>query len=178
MRELCGLHRLLGILDRWLSILRLLLVRKILTSVDVETESVACTGFCERALDRAVHVSASDGLVGDGLVTCIHHRQVFDVLDTLDRDTGLNPGSSPVGEVVPPFGTFVDGVVGIWEMGFHHLPSPRPGEIGQIAFLLRVLVAVHCVQRCKDTWFLHVEMGFEVEQYSKSRPSKCVNGPY
>jgi hypothetical protein len=33
-----------------------------------------------------------------------------------------------------------------------------------------VLIAVHCVQRCKDTWFLHVEMGFEVEQYSKSRP--------
>ena len=55
-------------------------------------------------------------------------------------------------------------------MGFHHLPRPRPGEIGQIAFLLRVLIAVHCIQRCKDTWFLHVEMGFEVEQYSKSRP--------
>ena len=113
LRVLCGLHRLLGILDLRLSILRLLLVWKILTSVDVETETVASTGFRERALDCTVHVSASDGLVGDGLVTCIHHWQVFDVLDTLDGDTGLNPAGSPVGEVVPPFGTFVDGVVGI-----------------------------------------------------------------
>jgi hypothetical protein len=40
-----------------------------------------------------------------------------------------------------------------------------------------VLIAVHCVQRCKDTWFLHVEMGFEVEQYSKSRPPELENGP-
>ena len=128
------------------------------------------TGFREGALDRLVHVSASDGLIGDGLVPLIHHRQVFDVLDTLDGDTGLDPGSSPVGEVVPPFGTFVDGVVGIWEMGFHHLPSPRPGEVGQIAFLLRVLIAVHCIQRCKDTWFLHVEMGFEVEHIQQKPP--------
>ena len=173
LRVLCGLlHRLLLILDLRLrlSILRLLLVWKILASVDVETETVTSTGFRERALDCTVHVCASDGLVGDGLVSCIHHRQVFDVLDTLDGDTGLNPAGSPVGEVIPPFGTFVDGVGGIWEMGFHHLPRPRPGEIGQIAFLLRVLIAVHCIQRCKDTWFLHVEMGFEVEQYSKSRP--------
>ena len=157
--------------------LRLLLVGKILASIDVETETVTSTSFRERALDCTVHVSASDGLVGDGLVSCIHHRQVFDVLDTLDGNTGLDPGSSPVGEVIPPFGTFVDGVGGIWEMGFHHLPSPRPGEIGQIALLLRVLIAVHCVQRCKDTWFLHVEMGFEVEQYSKSRPPELENGP-
>ena len=129
------------------------------------------TCFRERALDCTVHISAPDPFDGYGLVPCIHHRQILDVLETLDGDSGLHPTGSPVGEVVPPFGTFVDGVGGIREMGFHHLPRPRPGEIGQIAFLLRVLIAVHCVQRCKDTWFLHVEMGFEVEQIQQEPPS-------
>ena len=32
------------------------------------------------------------------------------------------------------------------------MPSPRPGEIGKITFSLRVLIAVHCIERCKDTF--------------------------
>ena len=92
------------------------------------------------------------------------------MLDTLDGDTGLNPAGSPVGEIVPAVGTFVDGVGGFGKVFFHDFPGPRPRKVREVTFLLRVLIAVHCVQRCKDTWFLHVEMGFEVEQYSKSRP--------
>ena len=146
---------------RWSILLRLLglLVRRfgnVLTGVDVETESVACTCFRERALDCTVHVSAPNGLVGDGLVALIHHGQVLDVLDTLDGDTGLNPAGSPVGEVIPAFGTFVDGVGGRWVVLFDHLPCPRPGEIGEIPFLLRVLIAVECIERCKDALFLHL----------------------
>ena len=136
-----------------------LLVRRfgnVLASVDVETESVSCTCFRERALDCTVHVSTPDGLVGDGLVPLIHHGQILDVLDTLDGDTGLNPACSPVGEVIPAFRTFVDGVGGRWVMLFDHLPCPRPGEIGEIPFLLRMLIAVDCVERCKDALFLHL----------------------
>ena len=163
MRVLCGWHRLLGLLT-------VLLVGKILSGVDVESETMTCTGFRERALDGLVDIGALNGAGWDGLVSCIHHGQILDVLDTLDGDTGLDPAGSPVGEVIPAFGVFVDGVGGIGKVGFHDLPSPRPGEIGQITFLLRVLVAIDGIERCKDTWFLHVEMGFEVEQYSKSRP--------
>ena len=59
LRVLCGLlHRLLGILDLRLrlSILRLLLVGKILASVDVESETMTSTGFRQTALDRLIDV--------------------------------------------------------------------------------------------------------------------------
>ena len=146
---------------RWSILLRLLglLVRRVgnvLTSVDVETEPVTCTCFRERALDSFVHVRASDVLVRDGLVALIHHGQILDVLDTFNGDASLNPAGSPVGEVIPAFRTFVDGVGGRWVVLFDHLPCPRPGEIGEIPFLLRVLIAVECIERCKDALFLHL----------------------
>ena len=77
------------------------------------------------------------------------------MLDSFDGDTGLHPAGSPVGEVVPPFGILVNGVLGGWEMVLDHLPRLCPGEIGKVAFLLRVLVAVHCTERLENSVFLH-----------------------
>ena len=119
------------------------------------------TGFCEGTLDCLVHIGTANSIERDGLVACVHYRQILDVLEALNGHTDLYPAGSPVGEVVPTVGTFVDGVGGIWEMGFHHLPSPRPRKVSKVTLLFRVLIAVHCVQRCKDTLFLHLEMGFE-----------------
>ena len=128
-------------------------------------------------MDGLVHIGTANGIERDGLVACVHYGKILDVLETLNGHTNLYPAGSPVGEVIPPVGTFIDGVGGIWEMGFHHLPGPRPGEIGQVALLLRVLIAVHCVQRCKDAWFLHVEMGFEVEQIQQEPPPELRKRP-
>ena len=95
------------------------------------------------------------------MVALVHHWQILDVFESLDGHTNLYPAGSPVGEVIPAVGTFVDGVDGIGKMGFHDLPGPRPGEIGKVTFLLRVLVAVDCIERCKDTLFLHRQNGLK-----------------
>ena len=144
---------------------------KILSSVDVETETMTCTRFRQGALDGFVYIRASDGIKWDGLVPCIHHREVFDMLDSLDGDTGLYPSSSPVGEVIPPFGTFVDGVLGRRKVRFHHLPGPCPGEIGQIALLLRVLIAVNSIERLEYSVFLHNKGFNRVEHIRQEPPS-------
>lgn len=128
-------------------------------------------------MDCLVHIGTANGIERDGLVACVHYGKILDVLEPLNGHADLYPAGSPVGEVVPAFGTFIDGVGGIGEVGLHHLPSPRPGEIGQVALLLRVLIAVHCVQRCKDAWFLHVEMGFEVEQIQQEPPTLICERP-
>ena len=122
---------------------------------------MASTGFGEGALDGTVHIRTANALEGDGLVSCIHHRQVLDVLESLDGDTSLNPAGSPVGEVVPAVGILVDDVGGIGKVFFHDFPGPRPRKVREVTFLLRVLIAVDCVQRCKDTRFLHRQNGFE-----------------
>lgn len=70
------------------------------------------TGFSERALDCLVDISALDGIEWDRLVSCVHHRQILDVFEIINGNTGLNPAGSPVGEVVPTVRTFVDGVMG------------------------------------------------------------------
>ena len=112
-------------------------------------------------MDCTVHIGAANALVGDGLVSRIHDGQILDVLEALDGDTGLYPAGSPVGEVVPAVVAFVDGVGGIGKVLFHDFPRPRPRKVREVTFLLRVLIAVDCVQRCKDTRFLHVQKGFE-----------------
>ena len=132
---------------------------------------MSCTGFRERALDGLDDIRAPDGIKWDGLVPCIHHWEVFDMLDSLDGYTGLNPSSSPVGEVIPAFGTFVDGVLGRRKVRFHHLPGPCPGEIGQIALLLRVLVAVDCIERLENSVFLHNKGFNRVEHIRQEPPS-------
>ena len=114
LRVLWLLHRLLGILDR--SILSLLGVGKVFTCVDVEPQTVTSTGFREGALDGLVDIGAPDGLEGYGLVALVHHGQILDVLEAADGNTGLNPAGSPIGEVVPAVGTFIDGVGGIREV--------------------------------------------------------------
>ena len=77
------------------------------------------------------------------------------MLDALDGDAGLDPAGSPVGEIVPTVGILVDRVRGLGEVCLHHLPRPRPGEVGKVAFPLRVLIAVDCVERAENNVFLH-----------------------
>ena len=132
---------------------------------------MTCTGFGEGALDGLVDIRAPDGIEWDGLVACIHHREVFDMLDSLDGHAGLNPACSPVGEVIPSFGTFVDGVLGRRKVRFHHLPGPCPGEIGKIALLLRVLIAVNSIERLEYSVFLHNKGFNRVEHIRQEPPS-------
>ena len=77
------------------------------------------------------------------------------MLDTLDGDSGLDPAAFPVGEVVPSFGILVDGVRGFGEVCLHHLPRPRPGEVGKRTLPLRVLIAVDSVEHGENIVFLH-----------------------
>lgn len=77
------------------------------------------------------------------------------MLEPLDGDACLHPASPPVGEVVPAVGVLVDGVRGIREVCLHHLPRPRPGEVGKVALPLRVLVAVDRIERSENCVFLH-----------------------
>ena len=74
---------------------------------------MSCTGFRERALNRLVDIRAPDGIEGNRLVTLVHDGQILDVLEALNGYAGLYPAGSPVGEIVPAVGTFVDGVGGI-----------------------------------------------------------------
>ena len=93
---------------------------------------------------------------GLDLVPHIHNRQILDVFEVLDRDTGLDPAGPAVSKVVPPIRTFVDGVGSVGIVGLDNLPGPRPGEIGKVALLLRVLVAVHRIERRENRIvFLH-----------------------
>ena len=148
---------------------------KVFAGIDVESKTVSGTGFRERALDSLVDIGTPDGVKRDGLVALVHNGQILDVLESLDGDAGLYSACSPVGEIVPAVGTFVDGVGRVRIVRFDYLPRPGPGEIGQVAFLLRVLVAVDCIERCKNTGFLHVELDLGLDIYSKSRP-RCENG--
>lgn len=151
------LHMLLRILGGLLlTILRLLPVRKILTGVEGETESVAGTSFRQAPLDGLVDIRAADTLQRDGLEPLVHHRQILDVLKPLDRDAGLHPGGPPIGEVVPSFRVLVDGVRGVGEVRLHDPPCPCPGDVGQVALPLRVLTAVNCIQRLEDAAHLVV----------------------
>ena len=116
---------------------------------------MTCASLREGALYGLVDVGAAYRFERDGLVALVHHGQILDVLESLDRDAGLHPARPPVGEVVPPCGILVDGVEGIGEMGLDDLPCPCPGEIGEITLLLRVLVAVDRIERCENVVFLH-----------------------
>ena len=116
---------------------------------------MTCAGLGERPLDGAVDVKAGHFRIGNGLVTGVHHGKVFDMFESFDRDSRLYPGGSPVGEIVPAFGILVDGVLGGRIDRFYDLPRPCPGEIGEIALLLHVLVAVDCIERLENRVFLH-----------------------
>ena len=124
---LIGLGRLL-LLNRPLSSVRR--VGKVFSGIDVESETVSGTGFRKGALNCLVDIGASDGFKRDGLVACIHHGQILDVLQSLDSDAGFNPACSPVGEIVPAIGILVDGVGRVRIVRFDYLPRPGPGEIG------------------------------------------------
>ena len=68
------------------------------------------------------------------------------MLKTSDGHAGLHPAGSPVGEVVPAVGILVDSVGRVRIVRLHHLPRPRPGEVGKVAFPLSVLVAVERIE--------------------------------
>ena len=97
------------------------------------------------------------------------------MLEASDGHAGLNPASSPVGEVVPSVRIFVDGVGRVRKVGFHHLPRPCPGEIGQVALLLHVLVAVHCAEHRENCVLLHKGMIKRVIRIEP--PPGTENGP-
>ena len=136
---------------------RLLLcgIRKILSGIDVKTQAMTCTSLRERALDGLVDIDALDSSQRNRLIAVVHDGQVLDVLQSFDGHTDLYPASSPVGEIVPPIGTFVDGVGRFGIVGFHFPPRPCPGEIGQLALLLHVLVAVDGIEHRENRVFLH-----------------------
>ena len=105
------------------------------------------TGTClsEGPLNGAADIETPDVAKRNGLVGVVHDGEILDMLESLDSYAGFNPAGSPVGEVVPSVGILVDSVGGIREVCLHHLPSPCPGEIGKRSFLLRVLIAVDCL---------------------------------
>ena len=107
------------------------------------------------ALDALVDVDATDGVERYRLVARVHYRQVFDVLEASDGDSCLHPAGAPVGEVVPSVGILVDSVGGVGVIGLDHLPGPRPGEVGEVALPLGVLVAVDSIEHAENGVFLH-----------------------
>ena len=109
----------------------------------------------QTALDALVDVDAADGIKGYRLDARVHYRQVFDVLEASDGDAGLHPAGAPVGEVVPSVGILVDSVGGVGVIGLDHLPGPRPGEVGEVALPLGVLVAVERIEHAENGVFLH-----------------------
>ena len=125
-------------------------IRKIFTGIDVESKTMSCTGFGKCTLDSLVDVRALDITEEDGLVSCIHDREILDVFQILDDDTDFDPAGFSIRKIVPAIRTFVDGVVCFREVGLDNLPSPCPGEIGKVALLLGVLVAVYRIERCKS----------------------------
>ncbi len=94
----------------------------------------------------------------------------LDVLKTPDGHAGLYPAGSPVGKVVPSVGTFVDGVGRVRKVRLHHLPRPCPGEIGQVALLLHVLVAVERIEHRENSVLLHRRLFKGL--YKASRPRR------
>lgn len=110
---------------------------------------MSCTGFGKCTLDSLVDVSAFYITEEDGLVSGIHDREILDVFQILDGDTDFDPAGFSISKVVPAIRTFVDGVEGFREVGLDNLPSPCPGEVGKVALLLSVLVAVDRIERRK-----------------------------
>ena len=137
---------------------------------------MSCTSFGKCTLDSLVDVRALDITEEDGLVLGIHYREILDVFQIMDGDTDFHPAGLAIGEVIPAIRTFVDGVVCFREVGLDNLPSPCPGEIGKVALLLGVLVAVYRIERCKSG-FLHKQISVKgLNIYSKSRPPVLENG--
>ena len=137
----------------WLRLQRLLSdglvcrIRKILSGIDVQSQSMTGAGFGQSTLNGLVDIGAFDSLKRDGLISSIHDGKILDVLKVLNRDADFNPASAAVSEVVPTIWTFIDGVRSVRIMGFDDLPRPCPREVSQVALPLRVLIAVHCVVR-------------------------------
>lgn len=104
---------------------------------------MTCTSLCKSPLDGFIYVSALYITKENGLIPGIHYRQILDVFQTLYGYTDFHPAGVPIREVIPVVWTFIDGVEGIREMGLDDLPSPCPGEIGEVALLFSVLVAVY-----------------------------------
>ena len=82
------------------------------------------------------------------------------MFQTLNRYTDFHPTGLAIGKVIPAIWTFIDVVAGIWIVLLDHLPSPSPGEIGEVSLLLRVVIAVYCVESCKNGLF-HKQIVFE-----------------
>ena len=134
---------------------------------------MSCTGFRQTSLDGLVDVCAPYIDQRDGLVLRIHDREILDVLETPDDDTGLHPACPSVREVVEPFRTFVDDVGGIGVMGLDDLPGPCPGEIGKVALPLHVLVAVDRIERREyGCVLLHGVKWIRVKHIQKEPPPK------
>lgn len=104
-------------------------------------------GFGQSTLNGLVDIGAFDSLKRDGLISSIHDGKILDVLKVLNRDADFNPASAAVSEVVPTIWAFIDGVKCVRVMSFDNLPRPCPREVSQVALPLRVLIAVHCVER-------------------------------
>ena len=92
------------------------------------------------------------------------------MLESFDGDTSLHPAGFPIGEVVPAVGILVDDVGRSRVVSFHYLPRPSPGEIGQIALLLRLLIAVNCIESLENSVFLH-NKGFNRVEHIRQEPS-------
>ena len=137
---------------------------------------MSCTGFGKGTLNSLVDVGTLDIGQEDGLVLGIHDREILDVFQILDDDPDFDPAGFSIRKIVPTIRTFVDGVVRFGKVGLDDLPSPCPGEIGKVALLLSVLVAVDGIERCKSG-LLHKQLGYKgLNIYSKSRPPKLENG--
>ena len=107
---------------------------------------MTAASLCESSLDGLVDIRTEDRIQRDCLVASIHDRQILDVLKPFNGDTYFHPSTSAIGKVVPTIWAFVDGVGCFWVKDFDKLPSPRPGEIRKIPFLLHMLIAVDCIE--------------------------------
>ena len=123
---------------------------KIFSCIDIKAKSMTSASFCKGSLDGFVDVRTLDIIQEYGLVSGIHDRKVFDVFKALDGYSNFDPAGFPIREIVPAVWTFIDGVDGFREVGLDNLPSPCPGEIGEVALLFRVLVAVDRIERRKN----------------------------
>ena len=104
-------------------------------------------GFGQSTLNGLVDIGAFDSLKRDRLISSIHDREMLDVFKILDSNADFNPASATISEIVPTIWAFIDGVKCVRVMSFDNLPRPCPREVSQVALPLRVLIAVHCVER-------------------------------
>ena len=106
-----------------------------------------CTGFRQASLDCFVHIKRCYACLRDALVSVIHHREIFNMLDSIYSNASFHPASVAVSEVVPAVSGFVDSVGRIGMQLLDFAPCPCPLEVGEAVLLFRLIVYVDRVQR-------------------------------